>query len=210
MRRRRASPALYAAYRQCDVDALVTLADDQAAPDDDRAAALSFLREFHDERVTELCCRLLREEPSARLRGRAARALRDTKGVAGHAALVEAMNDDSANVRYFAVESLAATGRRDAVSLVRAALNDEDKIVRASAARGLGELGDVEAIPLLAAAIKDDVWVVATTAIGARRKFESAEALDALQRAQPAVRFPLTKLQIAGVERRLRRITAGL
>ena len=105
--------------------------------------------------------------------------------------LIEALSDDSAEIRADAARALgqlSASGASEAVDPLLGALADDDADVRAAAAQALGRIGDETAIvPLLramdddAAVVREDAEFAFTTLLShSHSRAAAAELVDAL------------------------------
>jgi Uri superfamily endonuclease len=92
--------------------------------------------------------------------------------------------DAESEVRWWAVRTLAETGRDGSMPLLESALNDPDPDVRACAALALGRIGDGAAAHALAAQLRDDSAFVSSIA---------SDALSML--GEPAVEALTEKLE---------------
>jgi HEAT repeat protein len=104
-------------------------------------------------------------------------------------ALIEAMNDDQADVRIVAIRAIIEMGDRGqrAVPALVHALGDSEEDVRESAAAALGRIGTKarSAAPALTVALRDSAWSVRREAAGALARVgpDPSEAIPALESA---------------------------
>lgn len=156
------------------MDRLIKALKDGNEDDDVRASAARALGELGDARAVDPLISLLGYNVEKRVKGAAAKALRQFRAVGP---LIKALYN--MNLRYGAEEVLVQLGDISVNPLIKA-LGDKDKYVREIAFRALGELGDPRAFDPLIAALKDkdkDVRAAAASALG---KLGDTRAFDPL------------------------------
>ncbi len=130
------------------------LADPSAAV---REAAAAALVRIGGQEAVRAVLPALRSE-SAPVRNAACMILAQL-GTEAAAALEELLDDDSKDVRLFAVDVLARIRSPAAEKALRAALEDRDVNVAAAAAAALGEIGAPAAVGPLIRALKANSWI---------------------------------------------------
>jgi ABC-type Mn2+/Zn2+ transport system permease subunit len=122
------------------------------------------------------------------------------------AELIHQLEDEHANVRAEAAESLGKKGAKEALAPLLRALSDSDAGVQEKAAEALATLGDASAVPALLAALErgpEDEWVSLYLA-RALLAFGSREAIPPLLRLAEKGEARLVRLEAVNLLRRAR------
>lgn len=118
--------------------------------------AVGAVSEQMGEEVVARLEELLRTSPHAEVREAAANMLGKIGSEESVPALTAALDDEAANVRWFAIEGLRKLGAVEAMPRISQMLDeDEDPRVREIAATTLGELGQPGGVPALRRALRD-------------------------------------------------------
>ncbi len=136
--------------------------------DEGRAAASAMLSRTRRPRIAALLLeRLRRSDPEYRLG--AGRAFTSLDSLPDVDALIPALKDTAAYVRWSVAPTLGVHGTDKARLALRSAISDSDFTVRRAAARSLGQLADTGAAPMLTRALADpaeEVRAAAATSLG--------------------------------------------
>lgn len=164
------------------VEPLASVLNNKDEHENARWGAASALGMLGDVRgIDYLAALTISQENESRLRCNAISSLEGLKDARATPALLAALNDEDADVRYYAVSALGESGDQRAVeAFIRALLEDKSWEVRSKVAEGLAKLGDPDAIPHLLAALNDDEDMVrghAATSLGVLGGVEMFETL---------------------------------
>lgn len=145
-----------------------------------RSGAVKALGNIGDDRAVEPLSRIMnnnREEWDV------CRDASNSLGQLGEAALqplLQSLQDDDAETRFFAANALGKLGLSQAVDSLIPALQDSDANVRLAAAGALGEIGDDRATHPLMAALNDEDFRIRRSVVWTLGKIGDDRATDVL------------------------------
>jgi len=148
-----------------------------------RELAAQALGQIDDERAVPGLMAAFREERAAAVRRKIIWALAEIESAGAASMFVDALRDDDAEVRQYAISGVKSLEIRSAAPQLIALLRDSNADVRAYAASALGELKITDALDELMTAASDASADVRQYAISALSSLEDQRALPAFIRA---------------------------